>query len=292
MMNRSGLRAGATVGLVLVVGVASYIAVSFGLPGSTGTPATTARTPALAGAPIGPGVYHQEFRTTTARPIPGDRRHWGIAPAGTEAVSDAWTLTGREGVVVKRVVSTRSPNGTLISRSLQARGWLNTYFVGPDRVLTEPAPGPINPAQLVNPQTLISWARHHGHHAVRSLGTVKLNGERLTALVLHVFQPAIGSRVPFYPPFYENALMYFVPGTRLLRAIDFGLLPPESCRHVSPRSKATCHRYASRSRPGERTVWTLSHKVPVSSVPKGVFRLDAPRSAKWQNLEGEDGGLF
>ena len=223
--------------LVLIAGVAIYRATGFGRLGSTGTPATTP-TPPLAGTPIEPGMYHQEFRTTTARPIPGDRRHWGIAPVGTEVVSNAWTLIGRGGVVIKRLVITRNPNGTLISRSLQARGRLNTYFAGPDRVSTEPVPaassGLASAAQLVNPQTLITWARRHGHHTVRSLGTVKVYDERLTTLALRVFQPAIGNRVPFYPPFYEDVRMYFIPGTRLLRAMDFGLLPARSHAGMSP----------------------------------------------------------
>jgi hypothetical protein len=128
---------------------------------------------------------------------------------------------------------------------------------------------------------------------VRLLGRVQLNGERQTALALHVLRPRILDGGAFYlPANYEDVRMYFILGTRLLRAIDFGLLPAESCRHVPPRSKAICHRYASRARPSERTVWTLSRKVPRSSVPAGIFRLDAPRSAKWFNPEGEDGGLF
>jgi hypothetical protein len=155
-MNRRILWASAAVAFVLVVGIAISLVASFGGLGSTRTPATTPRTSALASAPIEPGMYHQEFRTTTARPIPGDRRHWGIAPAGTEVVSNAWTLIGRGGIVLKRVVITRSPNGTLVSRSQQTRGRLNTYFIGPDRVSTEPvsaaSAGLISAAQIVNPQ--------------------------------------------------------------------------------------------------------------------------------------------
>jgi hypothetical protein len=242
----------------------------------------------LSSAPLGPAIYHQEFRTTTAQPIPGDRRHWSISRSHEIGISNAWTQVGRNGVVIRRVVITRSATGVLLTRSFENRESLNIYFAGPNTISTEPRPGLsfgfTRGDQIVNPQDLVRLARHDRHDTVRSLGTVKFDRERLTALSLRVLRPPSGH----YFGGYQAVRMYFIPRTHLLRAMDFGLLPAEPCRRDARQSRAACYRYASRPRPMTQTIWTLSREVPRNDVPSRVFRLGAPRHARWFNLLGMD----
>ena len=173
-MNKRSVHVGAGVALVLIAGVGTFMASRPGRPVQTAASLPRNMSLSLSRAPVGPGIYHQEFRTIMAQPIPGDRRHSSIAHSRDISVSNAWTQVGRNGVVDRRVVVTRSPTGVLI-RSFENRETLNTYFVGSNTVSTEPRPGPsvgfTDADQIVNPQDLVRLARGNRFDTVRSLGT-------------------------------------------------------------------------------------------------------------------------
>ena len=284
-MKRYWLWLGLVGTLAVVAGAAAIVEVNSSGSGTTSSsgPVRVASLP-ISSPPRGPGIYHQQFWSVMAQPIPGDRRHWSIAQSHEVALGDEWTQLGKGGQVLRRVVTMRSPNGDLVSRSLQTHHSLNTYFAKPNNVLAEPSPGPSaafsTPSLVVNPRGLIGLARRNSKDSVRYLGIEKLNGERLAVVSLQVLQANGGFGM--FPQYgYETTRMYFTPGTKVLRAMDVGILPAEPCWTDATQSKAACYKYALRPRPSSRTVWTLSQAVPPGRVSPHIFKLGAPKGARW-----------
>jgi hypothetical protein len=176
----------------------------------------------------------------------------------------------------------RPTSGTLQSRSFQDRHGIRTYLPESNSVLYGVGPGVlsdfIEPYAIVSARSLIREARRNRQDTVSYGGTVTRDGERLSVVNLRVVRRDVGLGTATMG--YGTERLFLVPGTYRLKVMDFGSLPAESCRQDAPQSRIACYRYASRDRPYGRTTWLFNRKVATERVPRGIFRLNAPLSAK------------